>query len=204
MPQSSPASPTPTASPPAGGGIFIALIPWILFTIVAQHGTLKLAAIVALLISVGVCAYSMRGGGRPKMIEIAAVGTFIVFTVIAFVADASVTHWLTEYARAVAAAVLSLLVFGSLSFVPFTEEYARERVPRQYWSSPRFKAINRRLTAMWGAIFAVMTVSHVIAGTADTKITNLIFNWAIPIGLVVWGIKQSSPPHTGPPATQQA
>jgi steroid 5-alpha reductase family enzyme len=204
MSQSSPAPGKSAASSPAGGGIFIALIPWILFTIVAEHGTLKVAAIAALLIAVGVCAFSMRGGGRPKMIEVAAVATFIVFTIIAFVADASVSDWLTRYARAVAAAVLALLVFGSLLFVPFTEEYARERVPRQYWNSPRFQAINRRLTVLWGGVFTVMTVSHVIAGTADTRITNIIFNWVIPIALVLWGIKQSSSPDTQPPATQQA
>ena len=81
------------------------------------------------------------------MIEIAAVATFIVFTVVAFVADPSVTHWLTRYARAVAAAVLALLVFGSLLFVPFTAEYSRRSVPREYWHSPKFMAINRRLTS---------------------------------------------------------
>jgi succinate dehydrogenase hydrophobic anchor subunit len=187
-------TPTSTAGKsPSGAGIFVGLIPWFLFTIIAEHGTLKLASIASVVIAVGVCLYSMRGGERPKMIELAAVATFIVFTVIAFVADPSITHWLTRYARAVAAAVLALLVFGSLLFVPFTEEYARESVPRQYWDSPQFKAINRRLTAMWGAVFAVMTVSHVIAGTIDKRPTNIIFNWAIPIALVLWGVKNSKP-----------
>jgi hypothetical protein len=132
------------------------------------------------------------------MIEVAAVATFIGFAVVAFVADASVTHWLTRYARAVAAGVLACLVFGSLLFVPFTEQYARETVPREHWSSPRFKAINRRLTALWGGVFAAMTVSHVIAGVIDHRITNLIFNWAIPIALVVWGTKQSTGAKAGP------
>src|ERR1700742_4369050 len=155
----------------SGSEMIIGLIPWILFTLLAEHGTLKLASIAALVLGVGVCLYSSRGHRRPKMIELAAVATFIVFTVIAFIADPSVTHWLTRYARAVAAAVLAVLVFGSLLFVPFTEEYARESVPRQYWDSPKFKAINRRLTALWGGVFAVMTVSHVIAGEADKRAT---------------------------------
>jgi hypothetical protein len=176
--------------------MIIGLIPWILFTLLAEHGTLKLASIAALVLGVGVCVYSSQGHRRPKMIELAAVATFIVFTVIAFVADPSVTHWLTRYARAVAAAVLAILVFGSLLFVPFTEEYARERVPQKYWGSPRFIAINRTLTAMWGGIFAVMTVSHVIAGEADKKGTNIIFNWLIPIALVLWGSKQSQTDKT--------
>jgi hypothetical protein len=115
-----------------------------------------------------------------------------VFAVIAFAADPSLTHWLTRYARAVAAAVLSMLVFGSLLFVPFTEEYAREMVPREYWHSEQFKQVNRKLTVLWGEIFLVMTGSHIIAGAVDKRPTNIIFNWVIPIGLVLWGVKQST------------
>jgi hypothetical protein len=186
-------SPTPaTVHKSSSGGMFLGLISWVLFTIIAEHGTLKAASIAALVIAIGVAAYSMRGGDKPKMIETAAVATFIVFTVIALIADPSVTHWLTRYARAIAAAVLAVLVFGSLLFVPFTEEYARESVPQQYWGSAEFKAVNRRLTILWGGVFAVMTCSHVVAGTIDEPLTNIIFNWAIPIALVVWGSKQST------------
>jgi hypothetical protein len=186
-----------SSAPAAGhksssGGMLLGLVSWVLFTIIAEHGTLKIASIAALLIAVGVCAYSMRGGSRPKMIELAAVGTFVVFTAVSFVADPSLTHFLTRYARAIAAAVLAGLVFGSLLFVPFTEEYAREQVPEQYWGSAEFKAVNRRLTALWGGVFAVMTCSHVIAGLIDHRGTNIIFNWAIPIALVLWGSKQST------------
>jgi hypothetical protein len=197
----------PPAAPAKGGapsglGIVIGLVPWFLFTIIAEHGTLKIASIAAVGVAVGVCFYSARNGGRPKMIELAAVATFIVFTVVAFIADPSVTHWLTRYARAIAAGVLSLLVFGSLLFVPFTEEYAREMIPREHWSSPRFKAVNRRLTALWGGVFAVMTVSHVIGGIIDHKGTNVIFNWVIPISLVIWGSKQSTGVKDAHPAHQ--
>ena len=197
----------PTPAKPAalsGAGIIIGLVPWFLFTIIAEHGTLKIAAIAAAVIAVVVCLYSARAGGRPKMIELAAVATFIVFTVIAFTADPSVTHWLTRYARAIAAGVLAVLVFGSLLFVPFTEEYARQAVPREHWNSPRFKEVNRRLTVMWGGIFAVMTVSHVIAGEVDHRGTNIIFNWVIPIALVLWGVKQSGASESAAPAAQQA
>jgi Flp pilus assembly pilin Flp len=187
-------TPAPHASAaPRASGILVALIPWILFTIIADHGTLKLASIASIVIALGVCAYSSRGGKHPTMIEYAAVVTFIAFTIVALVADASLTNFLTRYARAIAAAVLSLLVFGSLLFVPFTEEYARQVVPREHWNSPKFKAINRRLTIMWGGIFAVMTCSHVIGGIIDRRATNVIFNWVIPIALILWGIKRSTP-----------
>jgi hypothetical protein len=51
-----------------------------------------------------------------------------------------------------------------LLFVPFTEQYARESVPRQFWDSPRFKRINRQLTALWGWVFVALIPSHIIAG----------------------------------------
>jgi hypothetical protein len=184
--------------------MLIGLASWILFTVIAEHGTLKVASIAALVVAIGVCGYSMQGGKRPKLIELAAVATFIVFTVIAFVADPSLTHWLTRYARAVAAGVLALLVFGSLLFVPFTEEYAREMVPREYWHSEQFKQVNRKLTVVWGEIFLVMTVSHIIAGTVDRQGTNIIFNWVIPIALVLWGTKQSTADKDTQPVLQQA
>ena len=53
-----------------------------------------------------------------------------------------VAHWLARYARAIAAPPRGDL-FASLLFMPFTEEYARDQVPEQYWDSARFKAVNR-------------------------------------------------------------
>jgi predicted permease len=192
---------TTAAEKSSGGGMLLGLVSWVLFTIIAEHGTLKVASIAALVISVGVCVYAVRGGSRPKMIELAAVGTFVVFTVVAFVADPSLTHFLTRYARAIAAGVLAVLVFGSLLFVPFTEEYARERVPQEYWHSPEFKAVNRRLTLLWGGVFTVMTGSHIIAGAIDHRATNIVFNWVIPIALVMWGSKQSTTGKEGASGT---
>jgi hypothetical protein len=63
--------------------------------------------------------------------------------------------------------------------------------PRQFWSSPRFKQINRQLTLMWGLVFLVMMVSHVIAGAIDTRRGNTIFNWVAPIVLIVWAVKRT-------------
>jgi hypothetical protein len=201
MSQSAPDAPGPHQ---ARGGIFLGLVPWFLFTIIAEHGTLVVASIAALVIAVGICLYGMRGGGRPKMIELAAVASFAAFTAVAIVADPSLSHWLTRYARAIAAALLAVLVLGSLLFTPFTEPYAREKVPERFWNSPQFVAANRRLTILWGGVFAVMTCSHVAAGLLDTRITNIVFNWAIPIWLILYGVKRSSPDEKPRPVGETA
>jgi hypothetical protein len=181
-----------SAEPSAGGkGIFIALIPWIIFTVLAAHSTLKLGSLVALVAAAVIAIPGIRSG-HPKSLEIGAIITFIGFVVVAFVADASTAHWVSRYARGIAALILAVIAFGSLLFVPFTEQYAREQVPEQYWGSRQFKEINRKLTALWGFVFIAMVPFHIIAGAINTKPATIICNWAIPLALVFWGIKRTS------------
>jgi hypothetical protein len=172
-------------------GIYIAFIPWVLFTLITQHDTLKAAAVVALLGAVAIALPGLRAG-RPKVLELSAVAAFAGFTVVAFAADVSTAAWLARYARAIAAGLLALIAFGSLLVTPFTEQYARESVPRQYWSSPRFVAVNRKLTLMWACVFTAMVPAHIIAGAIDTRRANTIFNWVIPIVFIVWAAKQTA------------
>jgi hypothetical protein len=174
-----------------GSGVFIALVPWVLFTIIAEHGTLKIASVAALVIAAGISLPGIRKG-RPKLLELGAVIAFIAFTAVAFTADASLGEFVERYARAIAAGLLALIAFGSLLVVPFTEQYAREEVPKELWSTPTFESVNRRLTVMWGTVFAAMVPFHIAAGAIDTRPTNIVLNWVIPIGLVLWGIKQTS------------
>lgn len=175
----------------AGFGIYVAFVPWVLFTLITQHDSLKAAAITALGASV-VIALPAVIAGRPKLLEIGAIVAFAAFAIVAFLADAATGALVARYARAVAAGVLALIAFGSLLLTPFTEQYARESVPRELWSSPRFKEINRQLTLMWAFVFVAMIPSHLIAGAIDTRRANTIFNWVVPIVLVIWAAKRTA------------
>jgi hypothetical protein len=169
--------------------MYMALIPWLLFTVIAEHGTLKIASIAALVIAIGIAIPAIRQG-NPKVIEIGAAVAFAGFTFVAFVADASTAHWLELYSRAVAAGLLAVITLGSLLFTPFTEQYAREMVPRELWSSPKFKAVNRQLTLLWSGVFCAMVVSHVIAGEIDKRGANILLNWVVPVFLVLSAMKR--------------
>jgi hypothetical protein len=174
-----------------GFGIYVAFVPWVLFTLITQHDSLKAAAITALGAAV-VIALPALIEGRPKVLEIGAIVAFAGFAIVAFLADAATGALVARYARAMAAGVLALIAFGSLLLTPFTEQYARESVPRELWSSPRFKAINRQLTLMWAFVFVAMVPSHLIAGAIDTRRANTIFNWVVPIVLVIWAAKRTA------------
>lgn len=179
-----------------GFGIYMAFAPWVLFTLITQHDSLKAAAIAALGAAV-VIALPSLAAGRPKLLELGAVIAFAGFAVVAFSADPTTGAWMARYARAIAAGVLALISFGSLLLTPFTEQYARESVPCELWSSPRFKDINHRLTLMWAWVFVTMIPSHLVAGVIDTRRANTIFNWVVPIVLIVWAAKRTTALSTG-------
>lgn len=172
-------------------GFLLAVVPWLLFTVVAEHGTLKLASIGALVIAIWIARPGIQAG-KPKALEVGAVVTFAAFTVAAFVVDPSVAHWLERYARAIAAGLLALIAFASLLAVPFTEQYARDKVPSEYWSSPKFKAINRKLTTIWACTFAAMVPFHIAAGAINSRPTNILFNWVTPFVFVLVAMKFQS------------
>jgi hypothetical protein len=176
---------------PQSGSIYLALLPWVLFSLITRFDTLTAAAVIALVAAVMVALPSIRRG-RPKSLEIGAIATFAAFTVAAIIVSDSVADDISRYARGIAALVLALIAFSSLARTPFTEEYARETVPQQFWNSPTFKALNRRITMLWGFVFLAMVPCHVVAGAIDTRRSNTIFNWVIPVALVVWASKRTA------------
>ena len=59
--------------------------------------------------------------------------------------------------------VIAVVALGSLAFLPFTEQYARESVPREHWGSPLFRRTDRILTAVWGGVFPVTALLGLLA-----------------------------------------
>jgi hypothetical protein len=171
--------------------IYIAFVPWLLFSVITRRFEVEDAAVIALVASIAIAVPSLRAG-RPKLLETGAIVAFVGFTIVAFAGDDATRDWLARYARAVSAGLLALIAFGSLARTPFTEQYARDTVPREYWGSAAFRRVNRQITAMWGAVFVLMVPSHILAGAIDTHRAFTIFNWVIPIGLVVFAVKRTA------------
>jgi hypothetical protein len=163
---------------------YLGFVPWVIFGVVARRDTLQAASVAALAAAIAVSIPSFRAG-RPKILELATILALLVYTVVALATDPSHTGILDRYARAIAAGTLTVIAVGSLLTVPFTEQYARESTSPELWHTATFRRTNRVFTAMWAAVFAAMTVSHVIAGAIDTARAETIFNWVIPIALVV-------------------
>jgi hypothetical protein len=174
-------------------GMFVALVPWVVFAPLAKHVSLMLASIASLALAVLLALHGLKAG-KAKILDLGAVATFAGFAVVAFTADATVARDVTRYARGISAGMLSLLAFASLLFVPFTEQYARESAPQGLWGASQVKAVNRGLTTMWGLIFAAMIPFHIVAGAIDTQRANVILNFVAPGLIVLWGVKRATSP----------
>ncbi|MEU8005499.1 hypothetical protein AB0B66_30445 [Catellatospora sp. NPDC049111] len=169
-----------------GAKAFRGFVPWIIFWVVSGPSTWEFAAGGALVAAL-ILLIPSHEHGRIKLLEIVSVLFFGALTVAGLVLDHSRLLWLEQYAQAISSAVLAVVVLGSLAFTPFTEQYAREQVPQQFWSSPRFKHVNRMLTLVWGLVFAVCAVLGFLAQPENGGSAWL--NWIIPIALLAGAFK---------------
>lgn len=132
--------------------------PFILFAIL--NGILPVAAAlaVAALVAAGLAAYGRVAHGRSlKSLEI---GSVVLFGGLALATYLWALVWSTrEIHLAVDLGMLAIVVVSLVVRRPFTIQYAREQVPAEYWSSPRFLRVNDVITAGWAVAFAVLAVA---------------------------------------------
>lgn len=175
----------------------LGFLPWIAFSFAAQrlsaNGVAWAALLAVAMTLVSVIAARRRHG--PKILNLGSLVLFAVIAVVGFVGGPAVDRWLFEWGRPLVGVVLGLYVLATVPVMPFTEEYARQTVPREHWDSPTFKKINRVLSAAWGAAIVVMGgVSLLVTfldahatNPAETHVVDLVLNWVVPIA-VIWGM----------------
>ncbi|MER5731773.1 hypothetical protein ABT084_26135 [Streptomyces sp. NPDC002138] len=164
----------------------ISFVPWIAFSEAAGSGLApQWSAALAALVSLTLASPALVRG-KVMLLDAMGVVTFAGLSAVAWIGGHGAEVFVTDYGRTVATAVLAVLIFLTLPFMPFTEQYARQEVPAAAWSSPFFKKTNRLFSAAWGGVFALMTVAHLIAlaAPADGDL-NWICNWGVPIASVV-------------------
>jgi hypothetical protein len=183
--------------------MFVSLIPWVLFTVIAGHAGAKFVGWAALVAGVLTVAITVRGvrektadGHRSslKLIDAAGIITFAIMTVVAFTGSDEMRRHIVDYGRGACSLVLAVVMLGSSLIIPFTEQYAREQTPRQYWHSPVFRSVNRHISAAFGAAVLAMTASHFYSGHLEaagdlTTRANLLLNWVIPVALILAAVK---------------
>jgi hypothetical protein len=129
--------------------VLIGFVPWAVFSVVATRagaGAGGAAALLAFLIALGLIIRSVSRGESAKMIEVTGAVVFAAMTVASWVYPAE-DSFLAVYGRGLAALILAMVMFQTLPVLPFTAQYARETVPREYvtWAIEDGRGFARRL-----------------------------------------------------------
>jgi hypothetical protein len=96
-------------------------------------------------------------GKTPKVLEIGTTLLFGGLALYALLGGASDS--LLGVRLRVDAGLLVVVLVSMVIRQPFTMQYAREQVPREYWNSPEFVRTNYVITAVWALAFAIMVLA---------------------------------------------
>jgi len=163
--------------------ILLGFTPYLAFFVVIRIGAVEAAMWAAFAVAVLIALYGRWRGRSAKILEIGAV---VLFGAIA--GFTAVAHWdwsLMAVRFAVDLGLLAIVLISIAIGRPFTMQYARERVAEEYWQTPIFLAINRRITWVWAAAFTALVVAHaatvfsLIPVWMDLVVTILAFSYAV-------------------------
>jgi O-antigen/teichoic acid export membrane protein len=177
--------------------LIIAIAPLVVFSLMAKWlpaGDIGIAAVVAAAIA-AIALLANRPHWPPKILHVTQFVMFAVIAIIAYVSKSD-DSWLHTWSGAGTGIVLGAVILLLLPFVPFTEQYARQTVPRQRWSSPSFRKINRVLSGLWGIGLIGLGLSRVAAEAIDRHTSShtlpqVLLGLIVPVGILMYLLKYS-------------
>ena len=177
--------------------LILAFLPLIAFSLLSRflsHSFIGVAGLVAAVIALIAIAAS-RPVWPPKILNACSLVLFALIAVLGFTLGKNDDRWLATWGGAGIGIVLGLIILALVPVMPFTEQFARETVPRSAWASPAFKKINRVLSAAWGVAIVGIGVSRVAAaainGHTTRRLPELLLGLAVPVVIVVYMLKFS-------------
>ncbi|MBV9578557.1 MAG: hypothetical protein JO057_08210 [Chloroflexi bacterium] len=163
--------------------------PWFVFLITARVTSVELGIGAGLLAAALVCGRAIVDK-RVHLLDVAGLVYFVSLAAVLVVSPVAIATW-GQYAQLGSHVLLTLLVFGSIVVGhPFTEAYARETTPREFWATPEFHAINRRISAVWGLAFLVGTLSLWAATSIDSR--PILLHVLVPFGALYVAFKYTT------------
>lgn len=182
---------TPVTNTLALVGILLGFAPWVVYWLLVANVPFALAAVVALVVAIGVMTTG-RGGATDQPLGVGAVGTFAVLTLLSL----TLSDWFLErWSQPLSIAGLFLAaLLGAASGKPFVREFAAAGRPPEMVKSDMFEAMSVRLSWLWVGLLGVMTISAmippVVSGNASVRAgdapLSYVFYWLIPVA--VWAV----------------
>jgi hypothetical protein len=171
-------------------GILLGFAPWIVYWVLVGNVPFTTAVLVALAVAVLSFVIGRLKGKPGRTLEIGAVATFLVLTILTFAMSQSfMERWMQPLSNA---GIFLVALIGVLVGKPFVREFAEVDQPPEVVKSEVFGRITMTLTWIWVAAFAGMTLSSMIppsvegnATILDTKTPlSFVCYWVIPFSLL--------------------
>ena len=171
-------------------GIIFGFAPWIVYWVLVGNVPFLTAVLVAFAIAVTAFVIGRAKGMPGRTLEVGALATFAVLTVLTLVASQSfMERWIQPLSNA---GIFLVALTGVLIGKPFVREFAAAGQPKDIVNSDLFALVTTRLTWIWVAAFGGMTISSLIppivegdATILDTKTPlSFICYWVIPFALL--------------------
>lgn len=171
-------------------GILLGFAPWIVYWVLVGNVPFGTAVLIALAVALLSFVIGRVRGTPGRTLEIGAVATFLILTVLTFTLDQSfMERWIQPLSNA---GIFLVALTGALVGRPFVREFAEVDRPKEVVESELFQKITGLLTWIWVAAFAGMTVSSAIppivygeATILDTKTPlSFVCYWVIPFSLL--------------------
>jgi hypothetical protein len=171
-------------------GILLGFAPWIVYWVLVGNVPFSSAVLVALAVAVLSFGIGRARGAPGRTLEIGAVATFLVLTVMTFtLSQQFMERWMQPLSNL---GIFAVALVGALVGRPFVREFAEVDQPKEVVESEVFGKITTLLTWIWIAAFAGMTVSSAIppimqgdATILDTKTPlSFVCYWVVPFSLL--------------------
>ncbi|HCS57604.1 MAG TPA: hypothetical protein DIW80_10610 [Gordonia polyisoprenivorans] len=171
--------------------IILGFIPFLLFSVLAHWLATGWSALIAFAAALILIALTARGG--LKILPVVQAVIMGVIALVAAVGGSGVDDFLRLNARGGASLLLGAFIVATASVAPFTADFAKQEVPQQYWSTPGFRAINRKLSTVWGVTVLVVGICHIVSAHLDAAGTRpivvVLIEWVLPILALLRAVK---------------
>ena len=177
--------------------LILAFLPLVVFSVLARflpHGYIGVAGLAAAAVAL-IAILTSHPIWPPKILNTCSLVLFALIAILGFTLGKNDDRWLATWGGAGVGIILGTIILVLVPVIPFTEQFARESVPKAYWSSPTFKKINRVLSTGWGvAIFAVglsRVGAAAINGHTTRRLPELLLGLAVPLVICLYMLKFS-------------
>jgi hypothetical protein len=177
--------------------LILAFTPLILFSLLTKilpSHDVGISALVAAVVA-GIALVATKPIWPPKILNACSLVLFVILAIVGFSSGHGTDKWVASWAASGVGIVMGLVVLALLPVMPFTEQFARESVPREQWTSPVFKKINRVLSSGWGLALIGLGVSRTIATAINRSgshsAAQIILGAVVPVAILIYMFKFS-------------